>query len=95
MEVMKPITEEEILNSRFCKVNETLTRVSVARPTLEEAKVMDYRTLCVLVGAFGLRLRTLAGSTENANCWLNKGGKDELLELFKDEFSDVDENGEG
>ena len=60
MEIMKPITEEEILNSRFCKVNKTLTRVSVARPTFEEARTMDYRTLCVLVGAFGLRIRTLS-----------------------------------
>lgn len=92
MEIIKPITEEEILNSRFCKVNETLTRVSVTRPTFEEARIMDYRTLCVLVGAFGLRIRPLAGSTENANYWLKGRNKDELLELFKDEFYNVNKN---
>lgn len=83
---MKQITEEEILNSRFCKVNENLTRVTVTRPTYNEAKTMDYRTLCILVGAFGLRVRSLHGSTENANKWLQNRSKEELLDLFKDEF---------
>ena len=86
MEVMKPITEEEILNSRFCKVNKTLTRVTVTIPTLKEAKEMDHRTLCVLVGALGLRMKDLAGSTKNANSWLCDNDREKLLELFKDEF---------
>ena len=83
---ISPITEEDILNSRFCKVNDTLTRVTVIRPTYNEAKAMDYRTLCILVGAFGLRVRSLHGSTENANKWLQNRSKEELLDLFKDEF---------
>lgn len=81
-----PITEEEILNNKFCKVNETLTSVTIKRPTLEEAKETDYRTLCLLVGSLGLRLRPLSGSVENANCWLETGTKEELLDLFKYEF---------
>lgn len=81
-----PITEEDILNNKFCKVNETLTSVTIKRPTLEEAKETDYRTLCLLVGSLGLRLRPLSGSVENANCWLETGTKKELLDLFKYEF---------
>lgn len=42
-----------------------------------------------------MRIRDLAGSTENANYWLKEGNKDELLELFKDEFYNVNKNGEG
>lgn len=52
-----PITEDEILNNKFCKANETLTSVTIKRPTLEEAKETDYRTLCLLVGSLGLRFR--------------------------------------
>lgn len=81
-----PITEEEILNNKFCKVNETLTSVTIKRPTLKEAEETDYRTLCLLVGSLGLRLRPLSGATENANSWLEKNDKDELINLFKDEF---------
>ena len=81
-----PITEEEILNNKFCKVNETLTSVTIKKPTLEEAKETDYRTLCLLVGSLGLRLRSLSGSVENANYWLETGTKEELLDLFKYEF---------
>lgn len=81
-----PITEEEILNNKFCKANETLTSVTIKRPTLEEAKEIDYRTLCLLVGSLGLRFRPLPGSVENANRWLKSGTKEELLDLFKYEF---------
>ena len=82
----KPITEEEILNSRFCKVNENLTRVTVTTPAYEEAKDLDYRILCVMVGALGLRVRDLPGSVENANYWLSYDNKERLLDLFRDEL---------
>lgn len=81
-----PITEEEILNNTFCKANENFTSVTIKRPTLEEAKEIDYRTLCLLVGSLGLRFRPLPGSVENANCWLENRTKEELLDLFKYEF---------
>lgn len=81
-----PITEEEILNNKFCKANETLTSVTIKRPTLNEAKDTDYRTLCLLVGSLGLRVRPLSGSVKNANCWLETGTKEELLDSFQYEF---------
>lgn len=54
---MKPITEEEILNSRLCKVNECLTLVTVSFPPYEDTKKFGYRTLCIFVGELGLRDR--------------------------------------
>ncbi len=78
-----PIKEEEVLNNKFCKANETHTSVTIKRPTLKEAKEADYRTLCLLVGSLGLKFRPLSGSVENANYWLKNKTKEELLDLFK------------
>lgn len=86
MEVMKQITEEEILNSRFCRVHENLAKITAKIPSYKEAKGLDYRTLCIVVGILGLRFRDLPGSVKNANFWLKKGAKKDLLNLFKDEF---------
>lgn len=82
----KVITEEQILNSRFCKVHESLTRIEATIPPYKEVEKLDYRTLCILVGVLGLRVRDLPGSVKNANYWLENHTKDEMLELFNDEF---------
>lgn len=56
---MKPVTEEEIFDSRLCKVNECLAMVTVSIPPYEDTKKFDYRTLRVFVVELGLRARSL------------------------------------
>lgn len=73
------ITEEDILNNKFCKANENLTSVTIKRPTLKEAKEAGYRTLCLLVSSLGLSVRpfqdllrtpTIGSRIElKKNCW--------------------------
>lgn len=83
---MKSITEEDVLNSKFCKIHESLMKITATIPPLKKAEMLDYRTLCVIVGILGLRVRCLPGSVKNANYWLKNHTKEELLDLFKDEF---------
>lgn len=82
----KPITEEYVLDSRFCKVHENLIRITATIPPYNEAERFDYRTPCIIVGVLGLRVGDLPGSVRNANYWLENRTKEELLNLFKDEF---------
>lgn len=53
MKIEHLITGGEILNSRFCNVNENRTRVTVTRPTFNEARAMDYRMLVYLLECLG------------------------------------------
>nr|DAX44864.1 MAG TPA: hypothetical protein [Caudoviricetes sp.] len=51
---------------------------------------MSKRELCVYIGLFGLRLRPIDGSLDNANCWLKYNTKKEILDTFKHEFRQKD-----
>lgn len=67
-------------------MNETLTRITDTVPPYKKAKNFDYRTLCIIIGVLGIRIRDLQGSVKNANYWLENRTKEEMLERFKDEF---------
>lgn len=89
MEV-KPITRKELFACKCCKLSKDRKNIEIKRSTFEEAKKMNMRKLCILVGLFGLRLRPVDGSLGNANYWLNNQTKEELLDLFRNEFIQED-----
>ena len=70
---MKPITQKELL--AHCELVKGKKAIEFTRPTFSEAKKMSKRELCVYIGLFGLRLRPIDGSLDNANCWLKYNTK--------------------
>lgn len=85
---MKNITIKELL--AHCKFLKGGKAVEYTRPTFAEANKMSKRELCIYVGLFGLRLRPIEGSLDNANYWLKNKTKENILESFRHEFRQKD-----
>ena len=81
---MKSITRKELL--AYCKLLKGGKAIEFTRPTFAEANKMSKRELCIYIGLFGLRLRPIDGSLDNANYWLKDKTKEEILEVFRHEF---------
>ncbi len=85
---MKSITRKDLL--AYCKLSKGGKTIEFTRPTFSEANKMSKRELCVYIGLFGLRLRPIDGSLDNANYWLKNKTKEEILETFRHEFRQKD-----
>lgn len=85
---MKSITRKELL--AYCKLLKGGKAIEFTRPTFAEANKMSKRELCIYIGLFGLRLRPIDGSLDNANYWLKDKTKEEILDVFRHEFIQKD-----
>lgn len=85
---MKTITRNDLFV--YCKQVEGKKAIEFIRPTFSDAKKMSKRELCVYIGLFGLRLRPIDGTLDNANYWLKNSTKKEILDTFKHEFRQKD-----
>lgn len=85
---MKPIKRKELL--AYCKLLKGGKAIKYTRPTFAEANKMSKRELCIYIGLFGLRLRPIDGSLDNANYWLKNKTKENILEVFRHEFTQKD-----
>lgn len=83
---MKPITRKELL--AYCR--KSGKAIEYTRPTFSEANKMSKRELCIYIGLFGLRLRPIDGSLDNANYWLKNETKENILDVFRHEFRQKD-----
>lgn len=75
------IFKKDILESKFIKIINK-SQFKILYPTREEAEKLNYKTLCIFVGVDSLRHRDIQGAVKNANFWLEKKTKPELLDLF-------------
>lgn len=78
---MKKITKNEVLNNEFAKTNGGV--ITVKHPSKAQAEEMSYRDLCiVLCGSEALKFRPVDKAVENANSWLQKNNREELMRLL-------------
>lgn len=83
---IKNITKADLFADKYSKLVKGRNPIEFRRPTFAEANKMSKRELCIYIGLFGLRLRPIDSSLDNANYWLKNKTKEEILNTFENEF---------
>lgn len=91
--MIKEITKEDLLRNRFIVfTNSEKTKFKVKYPTRSQAEKFHKKTLCIFVGVYTLRKRDINGALSNANFFLNRKTKEEILDQFFPKKIDISLN---